>query len=125
MRDWILHDFSTPMNKLLVHACLLGLFSLLLIPSAAAQDVTGDAEAGRIRAYTCTGCHGIPDYNNVYPTYRVPKVAGQNALYIVNALNAYKAGTRKHPTMQIQAESMTEEDIANVAVYFSSLGKEQ
>ncbi len=93
--------------------------------TAVAQQAEGDTAAGKIYAYTCSGCHGIPDYNNVYPTYRVPKVAGQNYLYLVNALNAYKNGTRKHPTMQIQAGSMSDADIANVAAYFSGLGADQ
>lgn len=91
--------------------------------TAAAQQ--GDAETGKQLAYTCSGCHGIPDYNNVYPTYRVPKVAGQNELYIINALNAYRSGDRKHPTMRIQAQSMSEKDIADVAAYFSSLGADR
>ncbi len=95
---------------------------LLFAGTSFAQQSEGDPQTGKVRAYTCAGCHGIPDYNNVYPTYRVPKVAGQNYLYLVNALNAYKDGTRKHPTMQVQAASMTEEDIANVAAYFSTLG---
>ena len=103
---------------------LIGLLLLLIAPSAFAQEVNGDIETGRVISYTCSGCHGIPDYNNVYPTFRVPKVAGQNSLYIVNALNAYKAGTRKHPTMQIQAESLSDDDIKNIAVYFASLGQE-
>ncbi len=100
--------------------------SLLLagISASQAQQVSGDIEAGKVRSYTCSGCHGIPDYNNVYPTYRVPKVAGQNYLYLVNALQAYKDGTRTHSTMNIQAKSMTDEDIANVAAYFASLGSD-
>lgn len=103
--------------------------SLLLIAGistsqAQAQQVSGDLEAGKIRSYTCSGCHGIPDYNNVYPTFRVPKVAGQNYVYLVNALNAYKNGTRKHPTMQVQAKSMSDQDIANVSAYFASLGSD-
>ncbi len=99
--------------------------SFLLIAGTSisfAQQSQGDAEAGKVRAYTCAGCHGIPDYNNVYPTYRVPRVAGQNQLYLVNALNAYRDGTREHPTMYIQAASMTDEDITNVSAYFSGLG---
>lgn len=99
-----------------------GLLLLAGTSNGFAQQNQGDPEAGKVRAYTCSGCHGIPDYNNIYPTFRVPKVAGQNYTYIVNALNAYKNDTRKHSTMQIQAKSMTDQDIADVAAYFSSLG---
>jgi cytochrome c553 len=43
----------------------------------------GDAQKGKALAYTCTGCHGIPEYKNAYPSYHVPKIAGQNEAYIV------------------------------------------
>ncbi len=80
-----------------------------------------DLAAGKRYFYTCTGCHGIPGYNNVYPTYKVPMIGGQNELYIINALKAYKNGTRQHETMQIQAQSMSEQDIVNVAAYLASM----
>ena len=85
----------------------------------------GDIEAGRIKSYTCTGCHGIPGYNNVYPTYKVPKIGGQNYEYLVLALNAYANGERKHATMNDQAASLSEQDIADIAAYFASLGQDQ
>ena len=81
----------------------------------------GDAEKGKALFYTCTGCHGIADYKNAYPTYRVPKVGGQNEQYLVAALTGYKNGERKHPTMQAQAESFSEQEIADIAAYLSSL----
>ncbi|KAA9132050.1 cytochrome c [Marinihelvus fidelis] len=81
----------------------------------------GDPEAGRIKAYTCKGCHGIPDYKNIYPTYSVPKIGGQNEAYITAVLKAYRTGERKHPTMQAQAESMTDQDIADIAAWLGSL----
>lgn len=81
----------------------------------------GDPERGRELASTCTGCHGIPDYKNVYPTYSVPKVGGQNFGYIVAALKAYRAGDRRHPTMQAQANTLSDQDIQDVAAYFVSL----
>lgn len=80
-----------------------------------------DAARGRDLTYTCHGCHGIPGYENVYPTYRVPKIGGQSEVYLVNALTAYKHGEREHPTMQAQAESFSEADIADIAAFLSSL----
>lgn len=80
----------------------------------------GNKDDGRIKVYTCTGCHGIPGYNNAYPNYHVPRIHGQNQAYLIAALNAYKAGERSHPTMRAQGESMSEQDIADIATYLSS-----
>ena len=60
----------------------------------------GDPAKGKQLAYTCTGCHGIVEYKNAYPSYRVPKIGGQNEAYIVAALTGYKKGERNHPTMR-------------------------
>ena len=57
----------------------------------------------RLKSGTCLGCHAIPGYNNVYPTYKVPKLAGQHADYIVSALKAYQNNERQHPTMHANA----------------------
>lgn len=84
----------------------------------------GDAEAGKIKAYTCTGCHGIPGYNNVYPTYKVPKIGGQNYEYLALALKAYRDGERHHSTMELQASSLSDQDIEDIAAYFASLGQD-
>lgn len=84
----------------------------------------GKPEAGKIKAYTCTGCHGIPGYKNVYPTYHVPKIGGQNEPYLVSALKAYRDGERQHDTMQLQAQALSDEDIADIAAYFASLNTE-
>lgn len=98
--------------------------TMLLLAVSPAAVAAGDAEAGRITAYTCTGCHGIPGYNNVYPTYKVPKIGGQNYEYLVTALKAYRDGARQHPTMELQAASLSDRDIENVSAYFASLGNE-
>ena len=82
-------------------------------------DAPGDAAAGKERFYTCVGCHGIPDYSNAYPTYHVPKLAGQHATYIVSALKAYRSGARKHSTMHAQASSLSDQDIKDIAAYLS------
>ena len=61
---------------------------LAFLLAAPVQAADGNVEAGRVKANTCMGCHGIPKYNNVYPTYRVPKLGGQSAEYLAAALNA-------------------------------------
>jgi cytochrome c553 len=91
----------------------------------AGPAIAADIEAGEVKAYTCTGCHGIPGYNNVYPTYRVPKIGGQNFAYLVSALKAYRDGQRDHSTMQSQASSLSEKDIEDISAYFASLGKKK
>jgi len=106
------------MKRILLPAASLAL-ALAALPAAA----QGDAANGKSLFYTCTGCHGIEDYKNAYPTYRVPKVGGQNEAYLVAALNAYKKGERKHPTMQAQAESFSDQEIADIAAYLSSVKK--
>lgn len=87
----------------------------------AAAHAEGDVEAGRYKSQTCLGCHGIPGYTNVYPTYHVPKLGGQNAEYIVSALQAYKNGQRPHPTMQSQATPLSSQDMQDIAAYFASI----
>lgn len=106
-------------NHMILLAVVAACGLAALPPTARAE---GDAEAGKIKAYTCTGCHGIPGYNNVYPTYKVPKIGGQNHAYLVAALKAYRAGDRHHATMELQARSLSDEDIQDVAAYFASLG---
>jgi len=78
----------------------------------------GDPARGELLAYTCKGCHGVPFYKNVYPTYSVPKLGGQNQEYLVDALKAYRSGERNHATMQAQASTLSDQDIADVAAYF-------
>jgi len=100
---------------------LLAVAALLSGGTAIAQ---GDAEAGKQKAFTCTGCHGVTGYKNAYPSYRVPKIAGQNYEYLVAALTAYRKGEREHPTMQAQAQGYSEQDIQDIATYLSSQGKQ-
>lgn len=90
---------------------------LFALPAAGAPQ--GDAAAGKLKAYTCTGCHGITGWTNAYPNYHVPKIGNQNYDYIVKALTSYKNGERAHPTMRAQGESMTEQDIHDIAAYLS------
>ena len=92
---------------------------------AAPAHADGNAEAGRHKFYTCVGCHGIPNYNNVYPTYRVPKLGGQNADYIANALKEYKSGERSHPTMHAQATTLSDQDIADIAAFLSTAAEKK
>ena len=80
-----------------------------------------DSEAGRHKAGTCLGCHGVPSYANVYPSYHVPRLAGQHREYLVSALQAYRSGQRSHRTMIAQAKRLSDQDISDIAAYFSEL----
>jgi cytochrome c553 len=83
------------------------------------------AKSLEAKAAQCMGCHNIPGYQSSFPeVYKVPMIAGQNAKYIAAALNAYKNGDRKHPTMRGVAATLSEQDIADLSVYYEALGKE-
>jgi len=93
-------------------------------PAAAsipAPAIVGNAKTGAQLVFTCHGCHGLPGYKNAYPNYHVPRIGGQSSTYVVNALNAYRDGTRKHPTMQAQAQSFSDQDVADIAAFLSTL----
>jgi cytochrome c553 len=92
---------------------------------AYAQDITGDAKAGATKIAMCIGCHGIKGYQASFPeVYKVPKISGQNAAYIVSSLNAYQKGERKHPTMRSIAASLSAKDMADMAAYYEAHGKD-
>ena len=97
---------------------ILALAALLSAPGAV--SAAGDPEAVKIMGYTCTGCHGIAVYKNVYPTFSVPRIGGQSAVYVEAALKAYRTGERQHPTMNLHAESLSDEDIADIAAWLES-----
>lgn len=102
---------------------LFGVALATALFATASAHAEGDKAAGKELIYTCAGCHGVPGYTNAYPQYPVPKIAGQNEQYIINALQGYKSGDREHPTMRAQAESLSDTDIQNIAAYLSSLAQ--
>lgn len=99
------------------------LLASLLAASAFASTAyaAGDKEAGRLKTYTCQGCHGVPGYKNAYPNYHVPRIAGQNYDYLVAALKGYQTGDRDHPTMRAHGESLSAQDIEDIAAYLAGL----
>lgn len=95
----------------------LGLAFCAALPLQA-QD--GNAEAGKLKRQMCEGCHGIAGYRTAYPVvYSVPKLGGQAPGYIVKALQDYRAGARKHPSMDAVAGSLSDQDMADLAAYYS------
>ncbi len=89
-----------------------------------AQEAKGDVKAGEKKIAMCIGCHGIPGYQSSFPeVHKVPMISGQSGKYIASALDAYKKGDRKHPTMRGIADSLSEQDIADVSAYYEQHGK--
>jgi cytochrome c553 len=107
------------MKKFLSTALLIAVS--FVTSQALAQDLQGDAKVGEKKIAMCIGCHGIKGYQASFPeVYRVPMISGQNAKYISNALTAYRAGERKHPTMRGIAASLTDQDIADISAYYAA-----
>jgi cytochrome c553 len=109
---------KNPIRSLIVLMSFLSTIGLSL--NASAQN----AQAGEKKAAMCIGCHGIPGYQASFPEiYKVPMIAGQNAKYIQAALGEYKKGDRKHPTMRAIAASLSEQDVADLAAFYSTEAK--
>jgi cytochrome c553 len=81
----------------------------------------GDATAGQAKSAVCAACHGADGMATI-PGY--PNLKGQNAQYIISSINAYKNKERNGglaAIMQAQASLLSDDDIANLAAYYSSL----
>jgi cytochrome c553 len=100
---------------------LIALLALASVANlAAAADVVGNPKAADNKVAMCIGCHGIPGYKATFPeVYQVPMIGGQSAKYIENALRAYQKGERKNPSMRGIAGGLSDQDIADVAAYYS------
>ncbi len=110
------------MNKLLLSLSALLVASVTAV-SVHAEDIKGDAKAGEKKNAMCIGCHGIVGYQASFPEiHKVPMISGQSAGYITAALNAYKKGERKHASMRGIADSLTDQDIADLAAFYSTSG---
>ena len=99
---------------------LFAMAGMALIASQVHADslVEGSADAGKAKALTCTACHG-PEGNSVSALW--PNIAGQSAPYTLAQLAAFKDGSRVDPLMSSQAMMISEQDMADLAVYFESL----
>ncbi len=98
---------------------LVGLFALG-IGLVQGAHAAGDPVAGKEKHEMCIGCHGIAGWRTAYPmVYSVPNLGGQHADYIVAALKAYKSGERGFATMRAMASSLSEQDMQDIAAYYS------
>jgi cytochrome c553 len=97
--------------------------TLLVVALAAVGGAASAQKPAALPAHDkvsmCIGCHGIPGYKTAYPeVYHVPKIGGQNPIYIANALKAYRTGERWHPSMRGIAASLSDKDIEDIAAYY-------
>lgn len=93
-------------------------------PAAPQAAAPAGAKSVEAKVAMCIGCHGIKGYQASFPeVYKVPMISGQGAKYIAAALNAYRTGERKHPTMRGIAQSLTEQDIADISAYYEKHGE--
>jgi cytochrome c553 len=99
------------------------LSAALLLMASLSAVADGDAALGRKKAETCMGCHAVPGYFNVYPSYHVPKLGGQSGKYIESALKQYRDGGRQHGTMHANASGLSEQDMADIGAYIESYRK--
>jgi cytochrome c553 len=100
--------------------CLASAAFALSSTASVAADISADPSAGRAKSSMCAGCHNIPGYKTAFPAvYNVPKIDGQHAAYIVSALRAYKSGERKHPSMRAIAAGLSDQDMADLAAFYS------
>ena len=110
------------MNQLLLSLSAFLVASVTVL-SANALEIKGDAKAGEKKNAMCIGCHGIVGYQASFPEiHKVPKISGQGEKYIISALNAYKKGERKHPTMRGISASLSDQDMADLAVFYAANG---
>lgn len=80
--------------------------------------MAGDAAAGKAKSATCAGCHGAAGVSN-NPLW--PNLAGQKEAYLVKQLKAFRDGSRTDPMMAPMAKPLTDDDINNLAAYYSGL----
>jgi len=100
--------------------CSLAMIAMNITNYSHAADLVGNSKNGAKKNAMCVGCHQIPEYKTAFPhVYRVPKIVGQNEKYIVAALKGYKTKQRYHPTMQGIAASLSDQDIADLAAFYS------
>lgn len=93
------------------------LLILLSVFSYHSLFASGDAEAGKAKSAPCAVCHGA-DGNSVNPAW--PKIAGQGAPYLFTQLSMFKEGIRTNALMAPQAVALSEQDMHDLAAYFSS-----
>jgi cytochrome c553 len=89
-----------------------------LFSAAATPALAADAEKGKARSAVCVACHGV---EGISTNPQWPNLAGQKDQYLILALKAYRDGDRQNPIMSPLAQGLSDEDIENLAAYYSGL----
>lgn len=83
-----------------------------------AGALAADAAAGKVTAKKCQICHGI---DGISKQAHVPHIAGESDIYLIKQLKAFRSGERQDPQMSVMAKPLSDEDIANLAAWYSSI----
>jgi cytochrome c553 len=98
---------------------LASIISVLCLSLFAVVSHAGDIEAGKAKSVTCAACHGG---EGISPTGTWPNLAGQKEQYLLAQLKAFKDGTRVNAQMAPMVAGLSDDDMANLAAYYASLG---
>jgi cytochrome c553 len=100
---------------------LAAALSAAALGANAQAPIAGKSDSGKNKIYQCQGCHGIADWKTAFPeVYRVPKLGGQKAAYLVAAMKAYKSGERDFGTMRTMVSDLSDQDMADIAAYYAA-----
>ena len=97
---------------------VLSLTAAGLLTGSVTPALAGDAEKGKAKSAVCVACHGT---DGISPNPQCPNLAGQKDQYLILALKAYRDGERQNPIMSPLAQGLSDEDIENLAAYYSGL----
>ena len=97
---------------------VISLVCSLVMLGAVSTSFAADAAAGKAKSMTCAACHGA---DGVSPNDLWPNLAGQKEGYLAKQIKAFRDGARQDPMMAPMVKALTDDDIANLAAYFSSL----
>jgi cytochrome c553 len=92
--------------------------SMLMFFTSATTQAAGDAAAGKSKSALCAACHG-PE--GISSTDIWPNLKGQKYGYLVKQIKAFRDGSRKDPSMQPMVANLSDDDIKNIAAYYSSM----
>ncbi len=94
------------------------LVALACLTGGAEVLAAGDVAAGKAKSATCVGCHGA---NGISGNDLWPNLAGQKAGYLAKQIKAYRDGGRNDPMMSSMVKTLSDQDIDDLAAYYSSL----
>jgi cytochrome c553 len=114
-KPFYIDQYLAAMKKIYVFLVLESIVNV-----AVSADIVGNAKAAENKVAMCAGCHGIPGYKASFPeVYQVPLIGGQPEKYLASALQQYRKGDRMNPSMRGIAASLSDQDIADLAAYYS------